>query len=303
MRADDFVDESLLPHIDQARAFYATRPTMRGPQSFAELLEVRAQRATRIASHDPHAVTGMAEVDGHAVPIRILTPRANRPRGVYLDLHGGGFYVGAAADGDDGARALAEVHQLVVVGVDYRLAPEHPWPAATEDCATVARWLLGHAQARFGCSRIVVGGSSAGATLAMTTLLRLRARGLTAQIAGAALQFGTYDLSGTTPAGRLIADEYFLQAYLGDTEDRTVADISPVFAELSGLPPTLLSVGADDVLLQDNLAMAERLAEAGNDVTMRVYPASPHGFTGHPTAMAAAARQHIEAWIGARIGD
>jgi acetyl esterase len=217
-------------------------------------------------------------------------------RGVLLEIHGGGFYLGSAAASDVRNRELAGALGIAVVSVDYRLAPEHPWPAAPDDCETAALWLVSEAAARFGTTELAVMGFSAGATLAMTTLLRMRHRGIS--FGPAVLQFGTYDLSGRTPAGRLIADEYFLEAYVGSAPDRTLPDISPIYADLAGLPPVLMVVGEDDVLLEDNLAMAARLAAARVDVDLRVYPASPHGFTGHATPMAAAAREDIETWLG-----
>jgi acetyl esterase/lipase len=188
------------------------------------------------------------------------------------------------------------------VSVDYRLAPEHRWPAAPEDCETAALWLLEQAETRFGATRLAIGGVSAGATLAMTTLLRLRDRGLADGFVGAALQFGAYDLSGQTPAGRLLDGEFFIQAYAGHVADRTDPDISPVYGELRGLPPILMVVGSLDVLLEDNLALAARLAAAGGAVDVRVYPESPHGFTLHPTRMASAALGDIESWLGDRLG-
>lgn len=108
-------------------------------------------------------------------------------------------------------------------------------------------------------------------------------------------------MSARTPAGRRIAGEYFLQAYVGHVEDRTDPDISPLYADLRGLPPTLLIVGGADVLLEDNLALAGRLSAAGNDVELRVYPESPHGFTGHPTAMARTALSGVNSWLRDRI--
>jgi acetyl esterase len=83
--------------------------------------------------------------------------------------------------------------------------------------------------------------------------------------------------------------------------DRTHPDLSPIFAELAGLPPVLIVVGSEDILLEDNLAMAARLSAAGVDVDLRVYPESPHGFTGHPTTMARAALEDIEAWLEGRL--
>ena len=217
-----------------------------------------------------------------------------------LELHGGGFYMGSAAGSDLRNRRLADALDVAVVSVDYRLAPEHPWPAAPDDCETAALWLAADAEDRFGTSRLAIGGFSSGATLAMATLLRLRDRGVHAFSAGV-LEFGTYDLSARTPAGRLIADEYFLDAYAGDAADRTHPDLSPVFAELTGLPPVMIVVGSNDILLEDNLAMAARLAAADVPVELALYPESPHGFTGHPTPMAQAARRNMQSWLEQRL--
>ena len=250
---------------------------------------------------DPPAVEEVVDADGARVPVRISYPTGSTCRGAYLDIHGGGFSMDSAARTDARNRRLADTLETAVVSVDYRLAPEHPWPAAPDDCSTAALWLVEGAQARFGTSRLAIGGSSAGATLATTTLLRLRDRGVVDAFVGAALQFGTYDLSARTPAGRRIADEYFIEAYAGRAPDRTVPDISPVFGDLRGLPPILLIVGHLDILLEHNLAMAARLSAAGNEVDLRIYPESPHGFTGHATAMAETALHGVESWLRDRI--
>jgi acetyl esterase len=136
---------------------------------------------------------------------------------------------------------------------------------------------------------------------ARATLLRVRDRGLVEPFIGAVLQFGAFDLSGRSPGGRLYADDWFIEAYAGHVHDRTNPALSPLYGDLRGPLPALLVVGARD-LLEDSLVMAARLSAAGNDVDLRVYPESVHGFTHLPTAMAAAARQGIESWLWRMLG-
>jgi acetyl esterase len=308
---EGLIDAELAAYVEESRAFYAARTASRGadsqpdPSTVEGLQEVRALEEARAKGSvsGPPVVEALAEVAGRRVPVRIFAPESGTARGVYLDIHGGGFYLGLAARGDAHNRNLAHALEIAVVSVDYRLAPEYPWPAAPEDCETVALWLLEEAETRFGTTRLAIGGVSAGATLAMTTLLRLRDRGVANPFVGAALQFGTYDMSGQTPAGRLLDGEFFIRAYAGHVADRTNPDISPVYGDLCGLPPVLLVVGSLDILLEDNLVMAARLSAAGGAVDVRVYPESPHGFTLHPTTMASIALKDIELWLADRFLD
>jgi acetyl esterase len=312
---EGLIDAELAAYVEESRAFYAARAASRGtesppdpstPEGLQEvraLEEARAKDAASAMAPGPPVVDALAEVAGRRVPVRILAPKSGPARGVYLDIHGGGFYMGLAARGDAHNRSLAHALGIAVVSVDYRLAPEHPWPAAPDDCETAALWLLEEAETRFGTTHLAIGGVSAGATLAMTTLLRLRDRGVADSFVGAALQFGTYDMSGRTPAGRLLDGEFFIQAYAGHVVDRTNPDVSPVYGDLRGLPPVLLVVGSLDILLEDNLVMAARLSAAGGEVDVRVYPQSPHGFTLHPTAMASTALDDIESWLADRFLD
>ena len=296
---EGLVPDGVAQHAPESRAFYAARGERRGPASLAELREVRAQAPAPRAAAVP--IEQVVRGSRRQVRLRIAVPEDAEVRGVHLEIPGGGFYLGPTVGAEERDRALAECLGIAVVGVEHRLAPEDPWPAAPDDCEAAALWLLDHAQDRFGTTDLTIGGTSAGATLAMTTLLRLRDAGRADAVAGAVLQYGTYDLSGRTPAGRLVAGEWFLEAYAGHLPDRTLPDVSPVFGDLRGLPPSLLLVGADDILLEDNLAMAARLSGAGNAVDVRVYPASPHGFTGHPTAMARAALDGRDSWLAGRL--
>ncbi|MGB3302795.1 MAG: alpha/beta hydrolase [Gordonia sp. (in: high G+C Gram-positive bacteria)] len=301
MRLDlhSLIDPALLPLVEESRAFYADRTPGRGPTTLDELHAARAGKvAPGICWPEPSIET--VNAGGTTVDVRIHLPTEVPPAGVVLEMHAGGFYLGSAAGSDTRNRQLADRLGVAVVSVDYRLAPEHPWPSAPDDCETAALWLVENAEARFGTTRLAMLGLSAGSTLVATTLIRLRERGIN-NYCGAVLDCGTYDLSGQTPAGRLIADEYFLQAYLGDCADRTIADVSPIYADLRGLPPVRLVVGADDILLDDNLAMVGRLMTAGVEVDLNVYPESPHAFTAHPTSMAAKARSGMYDWLRIRI--
>ncbi|MET8875634.1 alpha/beta hydrolase [Nocardia sp. NPDC004604] len=291
----DLADPCLRPLVDETRAFYDKRGARRGPNCAEDLHAVRAEYA-HPAPANPPAVEELVTVDGDSVSLRIHTPVDKAAKGVFLEIHEGGFLWGSAACSDVRNRRLADALDIAVVSVDYRLAPEHPWPAAPADCETAALWLVEHAEHRFGTTNLAIGGLSAGATLAMKTLLRLRDRRVTA-FDCAVLQFGSYDLSGQTPAGRLIADEYFLEAYAGSAPDRTDPDFSPIYADLSDLPPVLMVVGDADIVLEDNLVMAARLLASGTDVDVRVYPDAPHGFTAHPTPMGRAGLDDIYTWL------
>jgi acetyl esterase/lipase len=304
---ESLIEDELTAYVEESRSFNATMNASASvssppdPSTPEGLRQARNGLPARPAPLGPPAIERVAEAAGRRVPVRIIAPASGPPRGVYLDIHGGGFYLGRAARGDLRNRRLADTLGVTVVSVDYRLAPEHPWPAAPDDCETAALWLLDQGAAMFETKRLAIGGVSSGATLAMTTLLRLRDRGLADRCAGAVLQFGTYDLSGQSPAGRQLADEFFIRAYAGHVADRTNPDISPLYGDLRGLPPALLVIGSLDIVLEDNLAMAARLSAAGGEVDVRVYPESPHGFTSFPIGMASAALRDIDSWLAERF--
>jgi len=298
------VDEAALVHAAGSRAFHAARQAaggQRGPSNADELRQARSSLPG--APPDSRAIERIASADKRQVPVRVTAPGSGTPRATYLDIHGGGFYMDSAARSDTRNARLADALDVTVVSVEYRLAPEHPWPAAPDDCETAALWLIERGLELFGTDHVLIGGASAGATLAAATMLRLRDRGRVDPVVGAVLQFGAYDLSGNSPGGRLYADEWFIEAYAGHVPDRTDPDVSPLYGDLRGLPPTLLLVGTHDVLLDDNLAMAARLSAAGNEVDLRVFPEAMHGFTSHPTSMATFALDGVDMWLAGRLDD
>jgi len=300
----NLMDAGSAVHVEESRTFYAAKQAaggQQGPTNYEELKQARSSLPARPA--DSRTVQRIARAGKGQVPVRVTSPSFGGSRATYLDIHGGGFYMGSAARSDARNARLADALGVTVVSVEYRLAPENPWPAAPDDCETAALWLIEEGRKVFGRERVLIGGASAGATLATTTLLRLRDRDLVNPIVGAVLQFGAYDLSGQSPGGRLYADEWFIQAYAGHVPDRTDPDVSPLYGDLRGLPPTLLLVGTLDELLEDNLAMAARLSAAGNEVDLRVFPESMHGFTSHPTSMATAALDGVETWLASRLEE
>ena len=295
------LEQGLAAQVEESRAFNASARAAAAARIPPDLSTAEGLDAARsgLSSRPPHprAVELVARAGGHEVPVRVVAPDGRDARGVYLQMHGGGFYMDSASRSDALNVRLADAVGITVVSVVYRLAPEHPWPAAPDDCETAACWLVDEADRLFGTDQLLLGGASAGANLAAVTLLRLRDRGRVERFAGAVLQFGAFDLSGRSPAGRAYADEWFVDAYAGQVSDRSIPDVSPLYGDLRGLPPSLLVVGALDLLLEDSLAMAARLSAAGCEVDLRVYPESVHGFTSFPTAIAEAARCGIESFL------
>jgi acetyl esterase/lipase len=241
---------------------------------------------------------------------RVFTPEG-RASAVYLHFHGGGMVIGAPEMNDVPNRDLARQHGLAVVSVDYRLAPEHPYPAGPDDGVAVATWLLEHAEREFGTRRLLIGGESAGGYMAGAVLLRVRDE-LHAidRFIGANLVFGVYDWGrSASQRGQRAHDgpdvldpegiRFFVDCYLPGRSDEERRDpkISPAFADLHGLPPALMSVGTCDHLLDDTLLLASRWAAADGDVELFVAPDMPHGFMFFPCAITARFADVTARWL------
>ena len=274
-------------------------------------LHSREMFARTYGDPDPDAVD--VEIEG--IRCRTFRP-SGAAKAIYLHFHGGGMILGAPEMNDGGNRAIAEGHDVAVVSVDYRLAPEHPYPAGRDDGMAVARWLVAHGEEEYGSARLILGGESAGGYMAATVLLGLRDEGLGENVLGANLGYGVLDW-GRSPSQRgLRASEgpdmltpegivTFCECYLPDMTDdeRRSPEISPAFADLAGLPPTLVSVGSADHLLDDSLLFAMRAAAAGSPVDLFVAPDMPHGFSAFPCAMSAAWVGVFERWFEARLAS
>jgi acetyl esterase/lipase len=254
----------------------------------------------------PEAVVRRIPGPAGEVGVRVIAPPS--PRGVYLHFHGGGWALGAAHHSDVANLRIATECGLAVVSVDYRLAPEHPFPAGPDDCEAAALWLVRNAAAEFGTTRLWIGGESAGAHLAASTLLRLRDRHSLRPFAGANLVYGAYDLSMTPSQQRWGARdlvlstpiiEWFCDFFVPDRARRRDPDVSPLYADLRGLPPALFTVGTLDPLLDDSLFMHARWLAAGNRAELAVHPGGIHGFDAFPTALSRVARARIDAFLGA----
>jgi len=203
-----------------------------------------------------------------------------------IHFRGGGFVLGTLNSSDRVCRDLAHLAGRVVVSVDYRLAPEHPFPAPVDDAYAATKYVLEHAS-EFGMdeSQIAVGGESAGGNLAAVTALKLRQRGaspLTFQL----LVYPLVDFNDESPSMRDFADghfitadllEYFARHYLG-TQDRGQQDASPLNADLRGVPPAFVLTAECDPLRDQGEAYARKLAEAGVPVTHKRYDGAIHPF-------------------------
>lgn len=242
---------------------------------------------------------------GPDVPVLVYTPRGRAmPRPGILHIHGGGYVVGSARMNDVGNRMLSHELGVVIVSVDYRLAPETPHPGPVEDCYSALKWMFGNADALgVDRKRIAVAGESAGGGLAAALALLARDRA-EVQIAFQHLIYPMIDdrtCIEAVPhayAGEFVwtppANRFGWTALLGHEPGR--GDVSPYAAaaraeKLEGLPPAFISVGALDLFLEENLEYARRLTRAGVPTELHVYPGAYHGFNAIAGAQAATAAQ------------
>jgi acetyl esterase/lipase len=281
--------------------------TMFGSRQVIDARLNRFERAAAVRDQFPRfqAIPEGTDREIAGVRCRVFLPDDLPATGTYVHVHGGGFVLGCPEMNDTQNLNFSREKRLAVVSVDYRLAPEHPYPAAQDDVFAVTSWVLDHAEAEFGSSRVVIGGESAGASLSVTTLLRLRdARGRASAVSGANLLYGQYDMGDSLSGnGERILDvgdpDFFVECYLpGSTHlQRRAPDISPLFADLSELAPAFMTVGTADHFLDDTLRLAVRWAAAGNELELFVAPEMPHGFGLFRCGITEAWEQTLSDWF------
>jgi acetyl esterase/lipase len=236
-------------------------------------------------------------------------PHINRER-VYLQLHGGGHNSGSPRTHRKLAASLSRAAHARVLTPEFRLAPEHPYPAAVKDALKVYGWLLDQ---RVSEANIVVGGDSSGGGLALSMLLALREAGATMPRAAVLLSPWT-DLTTSSPShdrhrklDPTVTREALRVAAQWYAGERDPADpkLSPLFADLTGLPPLLVHVGGDEVLLDDGRLLAERARAAGVSAQYRVFDGMwhVHHFWAPEVPEALAAMNDIAAFIRSQFGD
>ena len=248
---------------------------------------------------------------GGALNLHIIIPE--KPRAAYLHIHGGGWVLGNEKNLDPMLRRLASEAGVAVVSVGYRLAPEDPYPAGLDDCHAASLWLEEHL-AELGVDdpgAIYIGGESAGANLAAATLLKRRDQGET-PLRGAVFTFGVFSAIYDLPSMKAMWDrelvlsgpvmQQFSEMY-APGRDLKHPYISPLYADLKGMPPAIFSVGTLDHLYSDTLLMADAWKRAGNECEVLEYVDGFHGFTGHPIEIARRAHSTINQWLAARVAN
>jgi len=234
-------------------------------------------------------------------PARVYRPHDDGPLPTIVMFHGGGFVIGDLDTHDLTARTLAVGCSAVVVAVDYRLAPEDPWPAGAEDAIAATRWAASSLSSLGGDERLAVAGDSAGGNFAAIAAQTMRDEGV--PLAGQLLLYPVTDPGGAEhPSHTENGTGYFLdldtmiwfdQQYVGHLPDLDRSDprLAPYRGSLNGLAPAVVVVAEYDPLRDDGLAYAAALADAGVPVEVRTYPGMIHGFAdmgGHSPAAQAA---------------
>ncbi|MCX7669730.1 MAG: alpha/beta hydrolase [Anaerolineae bacterium] len=260
-------------------------------------------RAATARARTPADVTRQA-VSADGVPCEWLIPQGSPPHRALVYLHGGGFVYGVTPQHVGMVARLARTMGVRALMVDYRLAPEHPFPAALDDCVAAYRWLLRQGVAS---QDIVLAGDSAGGNLVITTMMKLRDGGEPLPAAAACLS-PVADLSDRPRPARfrdpllpLKAVRFYNESYVASHDARDPF-LSPVYGDWRGLPPLLVHVGEEEVLRDDAVRITEAAAAAGVVVRLEIYPRMWHVWQLFPVLpQAAESLDDIARFLGAHL--
>src|SRR5580692_5733304 len=281
--------------LDEATAGFLTQLAESGAKPLPELTPEEARGFTAMLRElygpgpevDSAYDVELPTADGHTFTVRVLVP-AGEIRALVVYYHGGGWVIGNIDEYDNLARTLANTLHAAIVNVDYRLAPEHRYPAAADDSWTALQWAAGKmAEIAGGPVPLIVMGDSAGGNLSAVVAQRARAAG-GPRIDCQALIYPVTDSDFgrpgyADPANQLLltADSmiWFWGHYVADPADRLHPDVAPLrAASLAGLPPAIVLTAEYDVLRQEGEAYADRLREAGVPVEAKRFAGQMHGF-------------------------
>jgi acetyl esterase len=250
-------------------------------RSMAAVLPLLNEHAPAVARVEDRTLPG---AEGPIVA-RVYDPGTPDPSPAIVYIHGGGWVLCNLDSHDGVCRELAQRSGLKVVSLGYRLAPEHPFPAALKDCVAAVRWLAARGR-DWGIDRLVIAGDSAGANLSLATLLALRDAG-EQPLRGAALVYGVFAPDHDTPSHLAYGGDnrYFLSTaemewfwghYVPAGTDRRTPLAAPLYADLAGLPPLYLTAAEYDCLRTDSEQLAYRLALAGQPHEFRLWRGMIH---------------------------
>lgn len=272
--------------VDEARRLYATGRRYWGADA-PEVHEV---------------IDSVVEGPAGDVPVRVYHPGDQRPLPALVYIHGGGWVVGSIDTHDKIMRLLAIRSGAAVIGVDYRLAPEHKFPTAADECHAVIAHISEHGE-EWGIDprRLAIGGDSAGANLAMAVALSLKST-QPSRLSLLLLIYGVFGLRDSS-SRRLFGErevglsskdmEYYFDCYARGPEDMHDSRFNNLSADLRGLPPAFIAAASLDPLLDDSIAMQTLMEEAGVASELRIYDGVLHGFL-HYTRVLDAANEAID---------
>lgn len=255
------------------------------------------------------------EIEGRYGKIKLRIFKPKKVEAIFLNIHGGGLIWGSAMSDDSLNDVLARKCNLLVISPEYRLMPDNPIQVPFYECFSVAKWLFSNSRTQFGTDNVFIGGGSAGALLAASTIIYVRdSLKSISTIVGVSLQHGLYDL-GQTPSHRNVPNDnwglnrYFLselsKQMTGNMsmQEKQNSMVSPLYADLNNLPPAFFLVGKVDAFLDDTYFMESRWRNAGNKTYLAVFPSAGHGFNSLNLEMSRKANELFFKWVKKQLSE